>query len=82
MSVKHDTPVIAISSLNRENYKSGISMTAFKESGGIEYSSDVLIGLQFSTQREVDLKNANRAPKDPVTVVNHDEEKTREPSTN
>ena len=79
MSVKHDTPVIAISSLNRENYKSGISMTAFKESGGIEYSSDVLIGLQFSAQREVDLKNANKMPKDPVIVVNHDEEKTKEP---
>jgi replicative DNA helicase len=41
------TPVIAISSLNRENYANSISMLAFKESGAIEYSSDVLIGLQL-----------------------------------
>ena len=40
-------PIIAISSFNRENYKTEVSMLAFKESGAIEYSSDVLIGLQF-----------------------------------
>lgn len=41
------TPVIAISSLNRQSYKSKIGMEAFKESGAIEYSCDVLIGLQL-----------------------------------
>jgi|BioPla2DNA2_1021312.scaffolds.fasta_scaffold05227_10 replicative DNA helicase len=41
------TPVIAISSFNRENYKVAVSMRAFKESGAVEYSSDVLIGLQL-----------------------------------
>lgn len=41
-------PVFAISSLNRDSYTSTISMRAFKESGAIEYSSDVLLGLQFS----------------------------------
>lgn len=40
-------PVIAISSLNRANYKNSIDMEAFKESGAIEYSSDILIGLQL-----------------------------------
>ena len=40
-------PIIAISSFNRENYKTEVSMLAFKESGAIEYSSDVLLGLQF-----------------------------------
>lgn len=40
------TPVIALSSLNRESYKSEISMAAFKESGAIEYGSDVLMALQ------------------------------------
>lgn len=44
--------VVAISSLNRDNYSSRITMQAFKESGGIEYSSDVLIGLQFKGQGE------------------------------
>lgn len=40
-------PIIGISSLNRQSYKEKISMTSFKESGAIEYSSDILIGLQF-----------------------------------
>lgn len=41
-----DVPVIAISSFNRDNYTQSVNMTSFKESGAIEYSSDVLIGLQ------------------------------------
>ena len=40
-------PIIAISSLNRENYSTAINMAAFKESGAVEYSSDVLLGLQL-----------------------------------
>ena len=39
-------PLVAVSSFNRNNYTSSLNMTAFKESGAIEYSSDVLIGLQ------------------------------------
>lgn len=46
--------IVAISSLNRDNYYSPISMQAFKESGAIEYSSDVLIGLQFEGTGEKD----------------------------
>ena len=41
------TPVIAISSFNRTNYNTPVTMEAFKESGAIEYGSDVLIGLQL-----------------------------------
>lgn len=41
------TPVIAISSLNRDNYKEAINLAALKESGALEYSSDVVIGLQL-----------------------------------
>lgn len=40
-------PVIGISSFNRASYSNTVSMEAFKESGAIEYSSDVLIGLQL-----------------------------------
>ena len=47
ISRDHKTPVIAISSLNRQSYKDEANMAAFKESGAIEYSSDVLIGLQL-----------------------------------
>lgn len=41
-------PVMAISSFNRENYFQPVGMSSFKESGAIEYSSDVLMGLQYA----------------------------------
>lgn len=41
-------PVVAISSLNRDNYTEPINTAAFKESGAIEYGSDCLIGLQYA----------------------------------
>ena len=46
LSRRHELTILAISSFNRENYNLEASMTAFKESGGIDYSADVLIGLQ------------------------------------
>ena len=48
LSRDYNVPILAISSFNRENYYSPVSMGAFKESGAIEYSADVLIGLQYS----------------------------------
>ena len=39
-------PVVVISSLNRENYSGEMKTSAFKESGGIEYGADLLLGLQ------------------------------------
>jgi len=60
-------PVLAISSLNRESYKSPISMQAFKESGGIEYSADVLFGLQLKGVEEKDFdveKAKSKAPRE------------------
>lgn len=43
-----DIPVVGISSFNRANYNAAVSMESFKESGAVEYSSDVLIGLQLN----------------------------------
>ena len=48
ISRDYNTPIVGISSFNRDNYKEPVSMSAFKESGAIEYTSDVLIGLQFA----------------------------------
>ncbi len=39
--------VIVISSFNRMNYTQAVSFESFKESGNIEYSADVVWGLQF-----------------------------------
>ena len=45
ISKAYQVPIVAISSLNRDAYTQPISMASFKESGAIEYSSDVLLGL-------------------------------------
>lgn len=47
LSRDKNLPVICLSSLNRDNYTAPISSAAFKESGSLEYGSDVLIGLQY-----------------------------------
>lgn len=50
--------IIGVSSFNRESYKDGgkandnkgkVSTTDYKESGALEYSADVLIGLEFKS---------------------------------
>ena len=68
ISRDYKTPVIGISSLNRMNYSNKISMEAFKESGAIEYSSDVLIGLQLkgAGKKEFDVDRAKA--KDPREI--------------
>lgn len=47
ISRKYNAPVIAISSFNRTNYNEGVSFAALKESGAIEYTADVVMGLQY-----------------------------------
>ena len=41
-------PIFVISSVNRSNYLAPIDFEAFKESGGIEYTADVVWGLQLA----------------------------------
>lgn len=48
LSRDYGIPVVGISSFNRDNYNAPVNLASFKESGAIEYSSDVLIGLQYS----------------------------------
>ena len=47
LSRDKDIVVIVISSVNRKNYLSPIDFESFKESGGIEYTADVVWGLQL-----------------------------------
>ncbi len=63
ISRDYNTPVIGISSFNRDNYTAPVNMAAFKESGSLEYSSDVLIGLQydFMEPRDGEKKEARAA---------------------
>ena len=48
LAVRVGIPIIVISSFNRNNYLEPANMGSFKESGTIEYSSDVLIAMQYS----------------------------------
>jgi replicative DNA helicase len=55
ISRNFDIPVICVSSFNRTNYATQVSFESFKESGSIEYTADVLIGLQLTVLNELDL---------------------------
>lgn len=60
LSRDYKIPVIGISSFNRASYREEVTMEAFKESGSLEYGSDVLIGLQLRGAGNKDF-NANEA---------------------
>lgn len=62
------TPVIGISSFNRDNYNNAVSMQAFKESGAIEYSSDILIGLQLKGAGGKDFDPTEAKKKNPREI--------------
>ena len=47
ISREHDLTVFIISSVNRANYLTPIDFESLKESGGIEYTADVIWGLQL-----------------------------------
>ncbi|MDR0304047.1 MAG: hypothetical protein LBH98_04660, partial [Chitinispirillales bacterium] len=53
-------PVIAISSFNRDNYTAPVNLASFKESGAIEYSSDILLGLQLAGMDELNQSDNKR----------------------
>lgn len=49
---RYNLVVIAICSLNRQNYLTQIDFESFKESGGIEYTADVVWGLQLQVMHD------------------------------
>lgn len=54
IQLQHGLTMIVISSLNRSNYTTAIDFESFKESGLIEYSADVVWGLQLEAIHEVE----------------------------
>ncbi|WP_432721536.1 DnaB-like helicase C-terminal domain-containing protein [Staphylococcus shinii] len=69
----HHTPIFAISSVARNKYDQPLGMDAYKESGAIEYTSEVLLVLDFK-EMVVDSKSCNvnfekkKTPRD-VTIT-------------
>ncbi len=56
LAKEQNIPVFVISSVNRDSYNKPISFAAFKESGAIEFTADVVLGMQFSAVSELDKK--------------------------
>ena len=52
-----NVPVILISSVNRDSYTRPLSMDSFKEAGEIEFTADVLIGLELERVRTFEKKD-------------------------
>lgn len=79
-------PVLLISSLRRGNYSGEVTpvkMDSFKETGGIEYSADLLMGIQYTacekmkekkTKEKTDGKRAKSKP-----VIYAEDEKAKFP---
>lgn len=60
---RYDMPVVAASSLNREAYRPGSAepgMSAFKESGSVEYSADLLLVLKYRTDADKENRTGPR----------------------
>ena len=60
---ENDLVVFVISSINRANYLTPIDFESFKESGGIEYTADVVWGLQLQILND-DLFNSEKKVKE------------------
>ena len=67
--------VLGISSFNRDSYKAGgginqgrVSMTDYKESGALEYSADVLMGLEFVSAGTKDYDEKMEKRKNPREI--------------
>jgi replicative DNA helicase len=64
----HELTVLVISSLNRQNYLTPVDFESFKESGGIEYTADVIWGLQLDVMND-DIFNSEKKLKEKRETV-------------
>ena len=71
LQMENNLVVIVISSLNRQNYLTPVDFESFKESGGIEYTADVIWGLQLSVMNSeiFDKEKGLKAKREAVRVA-------------
>ena len=60
LSRELDITIMLISSVNRSNYLTPIDFESLKESGGIEYTADVIWGLQLQCLNDPTFSEANK----------------------
>ena len=63
LQMKNNMVIMVISSFNRQNYLEVVDFTSFKESGGIEYTADVVWGLQLSVVHEDTFEKSSKISK-------------------
>lgn len=69
--------MIVVSSLNRQNYMNSVDYESFKESGGIEYTADVIWGLQLQCIHEPLFSNANKVNEKRQRIIKAKQENPR-----
>lgn len=67
--------LLVISSVNRNNYNEPVTFESLKESGGIEYTADVIWGLQLQCVNDEDFVGSNLTQKRKIVK----EEKAKNP---
>lgn len=77
ISMDIDTPVIAISSYNRDNYYEPANVSAFKESGAIEYGADYILALQYQGIDEIYYGTKINGKGNRVSLYNSEADKKR-----
>lgn len=63
LQMRNELVMFVISSLNRQNYMSVVDFESFKESGGIEYTADCVIGLQLAVMNTKLFETDSKATK-------------------
>ena len=69
ISIKYNLPLLAISSFNRGNYYNDVSFVSFKESGLIEYTADVVLGIQLRKNNNDDIDELKSKEPRPIDLV-------------
>ena len=63
LQMRHELLMFVVSSINRENYLTTIDFQSFKESGSIEFTCDIVIGMQLA------IMNTNLFESDAKTTI-------------
>lgn len=72
LSRNNDLIIFVVSSFNRDSYQTPVSFASFKESGAIEYTADVIFGLELSVVKTF-AKNLGKEEKD--KMINEEKSK-------
>lgn len=68
LQLEFDLVIVLLSSLNRTNYLTPIDFEAFKESGSLEFTADVLLGLQLQVMND-EIFNAEKKTAEKRAII-------------